>query len=86
MHEVFQLPSKPYVLAAGTLEDGVIEIGVPVILLTSAGGKFSGVVEHIEMHARPGEHTIGIAGPAAEHVTKGSVVQHSPIDYVSTGT
>lgn len=74
VEEVFRLPSRPYVLALGTIESGVVRVGDQVEAHTADGQRFAGVVEAIEFHSPQGKHTIGVGGPAADRLAHGVVV------------
>lgn len=72
VEETFTLPARAYILALGTVEHGVVRLGDPIELRSPAGESFPGLVEHIEFHSHPGKNTLGITGPAADHLTRGA--------------
>lgn len=75
VEETFRLPARSYVLAAGTVDQGVIGLNDPVQVRTSDGQTFAGVVEQIETHSPPGKQVLGIGGPAADHLTPGTIIE-----------
>ncbi len=79
VNRVFRISSRPYVLAIGLLEEGVIESGTACQLITPYGETFPGTIEHLELHSAPGQQTISMSGPASKHIVEGSIVTAAPI-------
>jgi hypothetical protein len=81
VEETFRVSKRTFILALGTLEHGVIRMRDSIELRTPEGETFSGTVETVEMHSLPGKVTIGIGGPAADHLAHGAVIEPQPIDH-----
>ncbi len=70
--KVFRLPSRSYALAVGTVDEGIVEMGVACELRTPQGDTYPGTIESIEIHNAPGAQAIGVGGLASDHLIEGS--------------